>query len=120
MLPENVEDGELLIACYWQVLLYDFGYREHVKLSMLRPLVKQFEKEPVMCAARCHLVGILPVDGSSKWPSDACKFLSQVMQDKRVYLDIKVCCPTSVTALIILDWLSVGSTAELVVKVKLK
>jgi hypothetical protein len=73
-----------------QVFMVDYGYTAQVSPSELRPLQKPFLKQ--MCHAFfCHLADIVSSGDMKKWSRTACEFMAEEVQNKKMYIQKKVC-----------------------------
>ena len=75
---ETVENGAA-----FKVMFIDYGNKEVVKVSDVRPFLEQFSKVPAM-AVHCTLARVCPPGGGKTWNKEASEYVSKLVSSSFV------------------------------------
>ena len=89
MLYKNLPVPDLPVPVI-QVVMLDYGYRDSLKSSQLRPLEEGFLSQSSFCL-RCHLIDIQPAGDITKWSRTACEYLVELLARATCFIKQKVC-----------------------------
>ena len=72
-----------------QVVMLDYGFKEIVNSSSLRPILKHF-RDARCYSFCCHLAGVTPAGGNTNWSHTASEFMEEQIKSKKLYISRKV------------------------------
>ncbi|KAI0240502.1 hypothetical protein LSAT2_008731 [Lamellibrachia satsuma] len=71
-----------------EVIMLDYGYRDTLNLSFLRPLDEGFLTQSSFCL-RCHLTDIQPAGDITRWSCTACEYLVELLSKGMCFIKPK-------------------------------
>ena len=69
--------------------MLDYGFKETVGASNLRPILKHF-REPRCFSFCCHLSDVTPAGGSKTWSRTASEFMEEQIKNNKLFIKRKV------------------------------
>ena len=69
--------------------MLDFGFKETLSASSLRPILKHF-REPRCFSFCCHLADVTPAGGVKTWSRTASEFMEEQIKNNKLFIKRKV------------------------------